>query len=94
VATGAAHHPAAGRRVSRRVRGIIPTDSAIATRVRIDHRDPWSKAVNSGSRWSPSGTPPVRLTFDDDTVTLDAGQRVTRRRRRKSLEAPASPATR
>ena len=54
-----------------KVRGIIPTDAAIATRVRIDT----ATLVEAVKRVAlvAERNAPVRLTFDEDTVTLDAG---------------------
>jgi DNA polymerase-3 subunit beta len=54
-----------------KVRGIIPTDSAIATRVRIDT----ATLVEAVKRVAlvAERNAPVRLTFSEDSVTLDAG---------------------
>jgi DNA polymerase-3 subunit beta len=54
-----------------KVRGIIPTDAAIATRVRIDT----ATLVEAVKRVAlvAERNAPVRLTFEEDSVTLDAG---------------------
>jgi DNA polymerase-3 subunit beta len=54
-----------------KVRQIIPTDAAIATRVRVDT----AILVEAVKRVAlvAERNAPVRLTFSEDTVTLDAG---------------------
>jgi DNA polymerase-3 subunit beta len=54
-----------------KVRGIIPTDAAIATRVRIET----ATLVEAVKRVAlvAERNAPVRLTFAEDSVTLDAG---------------------
>ena len=54
-----------------KVRGIIPTDSAIATRVRLD-TETLVEAVKRVALVAERNAP-VRLTFSEDSVTLDAG---------------------
>ncbi|GAA3079428.1 DNA polymerase-3 subunit beta [Kribbella aluminosa] len=54
-----------------KVRGIIPNDASIATRVRIDT----ASLVEAVKRVAlvAERNAPVRLTFEEDSVTLDAG---------------------